>query len=216
MDGEIAFSIGASVSCRDGACGDLRRLVVDPIARTVTHLVVEPHHHRFGGRLVPVKLAESADEQEVRLSLTLEQFEKLDPAEEDRFLPGGDGYGYEPRHLMLMPYVSLGMASVIEMGPPATSPRMAHPDRVPTDEVEVRRGDHVYATDGVIGKVRGLAVDPRDHQVTHVLLEEGHLWGKKEVAIPIGAVRYLDGDVRLNLSQSEVEKLPPVELEEQG
>jgi hypothetical protein len=61
-------------------------------------------------------------------------------------------------------------------------------DRVPVGEVEVRRGDHVDATDGAIGRVQGLVIDPSDHHVTHVLLDEGHLWGEKRVAIPISAV----------------------------
>jgi hypothetical protein len=87
-------------------------------------------------------------------------------------------------------------------------------DRVPAGEVEVRRGDQVHATDGPIGKVQGLIVDPRDHHVTHVLLDEGHLWGKKTVAIPIGAVTGVDDGVELNLTKDEVRDLPPVDLAE--
>ena len=41
------FTIGAEVSCSDGACGKVSRVVVDPVARTVTHLVVDrPAWHR--------------------------------------------------------------------------------------------------------------------------------------------------------------------------
>jgi hypothetical protein len=36
------FITGSSVSCSDGPCGELTRVVVDPAARTVTHLVVGP------------------------------------------------------------------------------------------------------------------------------------------------------------------------------
>ena len=39
-----------------------------------------------------------------------------------------------------------------------------------------------------IGKVEGLVIEPTHGHVTHVLLQEGHLWGRKEVAIPIGSV----------------------------
>ena len=87
-----------------------------------------------------------------------------------------------------------------------------HHDRVPVGEVEVRRGEHVHATDGEIGRVQGLVIDPSDHHVTHVLLDEGHLWGQKQVAIPIGAVTSVDDGVRLNLTKDEVRDLPPVEL----
>jgi uncharacterized protein YrrD len=77
----------------------------------------------------------------------------------------------------------------------------------------VRRGEHVHASDGAIGHIQGLVIDPSDHHVTHVLLQEGHLWGKKEVAIPIGAVEEVAEDgVRLGLSREQVRELPPVEV----
>jgi hypothetical protein len=52
-------------------------------------------------------------------------------------------------------------------------------------------------------------VDPSNHQVTHVLLDEGHLWSKKEVSIPISAVTEVDHGVRLSLSKAEIAELPP-------
>ena len=59
MSETTEFIIGSAVSCSDGACGELRRVVVDPVARALTHLVVEPGHRRGTGRLVPVDLADS-------------------------------------------------------------------------------------------------------------------------------------------------------------
>ena len=38
------FKIGTAVSGSDGPIGKLTRVVVDPIARVVTHLMVEPAH----------------------------------------------------------------------------------------------------------------------------------------------------------------------------
>jgi hypothetical protein len=49
--------------------------------------------------------------------------------------------------------------------------------------------------------------------VTHVLLDEGHLWGQKRVAIPIGAVKDVDDGVRLSLTMDEVRDLPPIDLD---
>lgn len=80
----------------------------------------------------------------------------------------------------------------------------------------MRRCDHVHATDGEIGLVEGLVIDPDDHQVTHVLLQEGHLWGRKEVAIPIGAVTGIEAGIRLNISKQQVESLPPVAIDHVG
>ena len=98
----------------------------------------------------------------------------------------------------------------------ADRPVVVTNDRVPLGEVEVRRGEHVFATDGAIGRVRGLVIHPDDHCVTHVLLDEGHLWGQKRVAVPISAVKDVAAGVQLNLTKDEVRDLPPVEVDEQG
>ena len=207
MAEETVFTIGVDAVCTDGVCGEVIRVVVDPVARTVTHLVVEPKHRLDVGRLVPLGLAD-ATAGEIRLRCTLADFEKLEPAEETQFLPGTPGYpGYDPEQVLSMPYYGMG-------GSGTYVPQTVTYDAVPLDEVEVRRGEHVHATDGHIGKVQGLVIDPDSHRVTHVLLQEGHLWGRKEVAIPISAVTGISQDgIRLNLTKQEVQHLPAVDID---
>ena len=76
----------------------------------------------------------------------------------------------------------------------------------------MRRGDRVHATDGEIGKVEGLVVDAHGGHVTHVVLQEGHVWGRKDVAIPIGAVTRMDEGVTVSMSKHEIGALPAVDL----
>ncbi len=205
-----SFTIGADASCTDGGCGKVTCVVVNPVTRAVTHLVVEPKHHYDRGRLVPVDLVDATTD-EVRLRCTLAEFEELDPAEETQFLPGTPGYpGYDPEQVMFMPYYGMGMGMA---GAGAYGPQTVTYDAIPLDEVEVRRGDHVHATDGHIGRVQGLVIKPDNHHVTHVLLQEGHLWDRKEVAIPIGAVIGVDDGIRLNLTKQQVQDLPPVDIQ---
>ncbi len=217
MNKPTEFTIGNEVSCSDGVCGDLRRVVVDPVARTLTHLVVEPKHGREKGRLVPVALASSTG-QGVLLACTRPEFENLEEAEETQLLPGGAGQsGYRQEEVLSWPYyglrgAALSMGGSVMMRDP--EPLVVTNNRVPLGEVEVRRRDHVFATDGAIGRVQGLVIHPGDHCVTHVLLDEGHLWGQKRVAIPISAVKDAADGVRLNLSKDEVRDLPPVEVDE--
>jgi sporulation protein YlmC with PRC-barrel domain len=210
------FTIGSEVACSDGVCGELRRVVVDPIAKTLTHLVVEPTRGHGPSRLVPVGLVDSAGHA-IRLRCSIAEFDVLEPAEETRFLPGARGqWGFGQDDLLSWPYYGLGMGGVGMGGPAGTDSGAITLENVPAGEVGVHRGEPVHATDGTIGRVQGLVVDPRDHHVTHVLLDEGHLWGKKEVAIPIGAVTSLDDGVRINLTKDDVRDLPPVELESEA
>ena len=83
-------------------------------------------------------------------------------------------------------------------------------DVVPLGATDIDRGEPVHALDGEIGRVHGCQVDPDNHRVTHVLLGEGHLWGKKEVAIPASAVTKVENGIWLNLTKKQVEDLPPV------
>src|SRR2546430_16938268 len=90
------FAMGARASCSDGFCGEVRRTILDPAARTITHLVVQPGHHNAEGRLVPIELADATG-GEISLRCTLAEFERLEPAE-GVGLAGGMGYGggYRP------------------------------------------------------------------------------------------------------------------------
>ena len=53
------FAIRATASCPGGVRGEVSRMIVDPAARTVTHLVIEPTHRREPGRLVPFRLVDT-------------------------------------------------------------------------------------------------------------------------------------------------------------
>lgn len=208
--GEVArFNIGAEVLASDGVCGELTRVIVDPVARAITHLVVTPKHHGGLGRLVPVELVE-VDGDQLRLNCSAAQFHELEESADIQVLPESSGvWGYGPGQVFTWPYYGLGMGGGMGLAG-RTAPIVV--DRVPLGEVSVRRGDHVHASDGWIGSVQGLVIDPEDHHVTHVLLQEGHLWGRKQVAIPIGATSRMEIGIRVQLTKQEVHDLPPVDL----
>ena len=44
MTESAQITIGAEVSCTDGVCGEVSRVVVDPVAKALTHLVVKPQY----------------------------------------------------------------------------------------------------------------------------------------------------------------------------
>ena len=98
----------------------------------------------------------------------------------------------------------MGIGMGLGHGPPIVAS-----DNVPEGESEVARHEPVHAVDGEVGQLNGFAVDSADHRVTHVLLREGHLWGRREVAIPVSAVVSMENGISLNLTKKQVEELPP-------
>lgn len=212
MTRSTVLSIGTTVTCEDGTCGELRKLVVDPAAGTVTHLVVEPEHRRGTGHLVPVRLLRTTT-PELELTCTHEEFLALDPAEESQFIPAAPGsWGYGDEQVLTWPYYGVSSMGGLGLGGIAAGPQLIVEDRVPFGEIEVRRGEPVHATDGDIGKVQGLVIDTDDRHVSHVLLQEGHLWGSKTVAIPFSAVQSVDSGVVIDLTTQQVKDLPSVDV----
>jgi sporulation protein YlmC with PRC-barrel domain len=203
MPESTPLTIGAKANCSDGVCGRVTQLVIDPLDDEVTHVIVEPEHREGLGRLVPVGSVEpSRDGIAIRYSRA--EFEKLPRAEVTRFLPGSEGEepSDDAEQQLTWPYFG-GNTTL-----PVTD------DTLPVGEVAVRRGEEVHATDGAIGEVEGMVVDPRNRHATHVLLKEGHLFGRKEVGIPISAVTHVDENgIRLSLSKRDVEELPAVDFE---
>src|SRR5689334_842367 len=185
------FTLGARASCPDGFCGVVSGTIVDPAARTVTHLVTEPENGAVA-RLVPINLVEGTAD-DVRLRCTLDEFGRLDPAEK---VIGDTWSG-------AVDYSSRGL------GQGRRRPLVVE-HAVPLGETEVERHQSVHAVDGEIGQVEGFVVDPADNRVTHVLLQEGHMWGRKEVAIPVSAIASVDAGIRLNITKQQVEDLPPL------
>jgi sporulation protein YlmC with PRC-barrel domain len=211
MKEEVLFTIGADVSCNDGHCGQVRCVVIDPVAEEVTHLVVEAEHRVGLGRLVPLDLIDTAG-ADIALHCDLAAFEKLDLAEETQFMPGSFAYAtYGPGQAVSWPHYGLGPIGGLGTGNAAQAVTY---DTLPLGEVAVHRGEPVHASDGEIGRVQGLVIDRVSHHVSHVLLQEGHLWGRKDVAIPIRAVTGLDGGIRLNLTKEQVEDLPSVDFDQ--
>lgn len=164
------------------------------------------------GRLVPTGFVDSSTET-VILRCTLEEFDRLPAAEETEFLP--EPIGLTSAQALRWPYYTLGLG-----GP--TSPAgydgetgydTVTYDKIPLGEVGIRRGDAVHATDGEIGHVQGLVIDPGTHGVTHVLLREGHLWGRRDVTIPIGSVTDLTFGVHVGLTRDQIGDLPDLRVD---
>jgi sporulation protein YlmC with PRC-barrel domain len=204
----IPFRIGADASCTDGDCGQVSRIIVTPVTRKVTHLAVDPKHRHGPGRLVPVDLVDATTGQ-IQLRCTLAEFQTLPPAQEAESVRGLDPTGSPNAPKQVNYFVWMHMAR--DPGK-SEAPQQVWVNSVPSGEVDIRRELTVCATDGEIGQVQGLIVEPGGHQVTHVLLQEGQMRGRKEVAIPIDAVTKIGTlIIHLSLTRHQVKDLPPVE-----
>jgi hypothetical protein len=211
--------IGSSTVGSDGYRGEVLALVVDPAARTVTHLVVEPHGRAGLARLVPLDLVDLADPADlagappgqVRLRCTEAEFMSLEPAEETvaEFVPG------YPDPVQLLPPGWRGTGGpTADGGTILRIPEKETVDVIPTGEVEEHRGDRVHATDGEAGYLRAVRIESGSGRVTHVVIRHGHAWGRTDTAIPAEMVAsFGDDGIRLSIARRQIEDLPPGDLD---
>jgi len=201
--GEITLVIGAPARCSDGFPGELRHLIVDPAARAVTHLVIEPereHGTGFGlARLVPLDHVRITGD-EIELDYTEAEFKDLSPAEEAlaeyvpvQLLPASQGWRTAGEETLAGDQIE-PVREVDEV------------DLIPEDEVEESRGDHIHATDGHVGQLHGLRVDADGGRITQVIVKR-HPWSRKELAIPAGKVAGFDDGIQLSITKREVQAL---------
>ncbi|HEV3364627.1 MAG TPA: hypothetical protein VG795_10925, partial [Acidimicrobiia bacterium] len=190
----MELRIGAPVDCSDKTCGTLTRVVADPRTWAVTHLVVEPPGGHVLARLVPIDLVAEAGKR-VALTSTQDQWRRLPYVEEVQFVrdPGSGSWG----QLILWPLV----------GPLGGADLPVVIEHLPPGQVEMSGANHIRSSDGPIGRVDGVVVDP-DYRLTHILLQEGHLWRKKEVAIPARSVDALTDEIHVALSKHDIVDLP--------
>jgi sporulation protein YlmC with PRC-barrel domain len=221
----MRLEIGNRVRCADGVYGELADIVIDPIEKRVTHLVVQPE--QGVSRLVPIQLAKGRDgvRREIELECTLDEAQGFESVHEAAYFRLGESPAEDPdwdvgvENVLALPYYA-GLDAGLVVSPYAgelDSGVTVDYDRVPKGEVEVRRASAVISADGhSLGEVDGFVVDGDEH-ITHFVLERGHLWGRKEVTIPIGAVARVETDaVHLALSKDEVGALPTVHVGRDG
>ncbi|HWG09162.1 MAG TPA: hypothetical protein VN672_09155 [Solirubrobacteraceae bacterium] len=193
--------------------GKVADVVIDPARRCVTHLVVQPRHQVavVGSRLVPVELVDSTEGQaEIALRCTLADVRELEPVEGLASFPGAypvddPNWDVGVSRVLSVPYYEQSGLD----GPDYPADVEMTYDRIPKDAVEIRRSSLVVSADEhQLGRVGAFILDQED-MVTHFVLKRGHLWGRRDVTIPISAVTEIATDeVTLGLTKDQVAALP--------
>lgn len=208
----MKIPLKAQVSCTDGVYGRSAYVLMNPILDQITHLVVKADASPHTEFIVPIDVVSATTADTIELQCSKAALEKMNPFIQTRFieepvteetLPGsyglGDYYGWGDYYYW--PYVS-----------PDRMIRLSVKDRqIPLGEVAVQRGTRVEATDGYVGKIDEFLVSPEGGHITHLIMREGHLWGQKDVTIPISAIGETSEEtMHLNLSKHQIKSLPTI------
>ena len=205
------LTLNSTIIGSDGCEFGLDDVVIDPLSRTVTHVVLTHGHGHRQPRLVPVDDLDVGPDR-ARVACDEGSFEGYPMIQEWDYVRFGE-----------FPVAQPGWATGIEQvyGMAYYGADFANGwyddhftlgwHRIPPGEVEIRRRSTVRAADGrEVGTVEGFVCDDT-HHVTHLVLEHGRFFGHRDITIPVGQVDRLENDeVHLAMSEDEIRKLPSV------
>jgi hypothetical protein len=208
------------VHCLDGPYGDLADVIIDPSTRRLTHFVIQAKHHDGVARLVPTQGAQDhRGSAGLRLRWTIADLASCDSIEESAFLeqwqPAPAVVGWDLGIQDMFPLPEAGNLGAQALGAGAGPGYDQHVvlryHRIPKGEVEIRHDSPVTSCDGHhLGHVVGFVID-EDRRILQLVIEHGHLWGKRQLAIGSAAIQRLETDaITLSLSSHAVGELKPL------
>ena len=182
------FNLKARIQGKDGECGTLAGLVVDSEARVVTALIIQRGHLLAQRRVVPISTVQSAQEDDVYLSLGSYE---LDQYPEYRLVEFEE------------PIVELNQKQPAEIVAPFGLHGVTEPT-VPTRKLKVREGIGagykviepgmvLKNLDGKVGKAARVAVDGEHHSITYLVARRGLVF-PEYLVIPVTMIDEVSED----------------------
>jgi sporulation protein YlmC with PRC-barrel domain len=205
---KMEIPLGAKVECKNGVFGHSEFLLINPVNEKVSNLVVKKDSSHGEEYVVPIKFLIKTTANTIQLRCSKAELEEMNPfchtdyIEErvpDKDCGPGGVQGAGP--LYYMPYVTCEKTI-----------RVADEhEEIPAGEMAVRRGTRVEAKDGFVGRVDEFVVNPKNGHITHLVMRQGHLWGDKDILIPVSKMSGSNQDtVHLEMDKKEIESLPNV------
>lgn len=200
------ISLDAEVHCTDGAGGRSVALVLNPVTRVATHVVVKTKEHDHDQRLLPLDYITGGAADRIGVRCSRQELDELPPFMKmartqetglDRTsaqaLMGSEaqsGLSFQDFN-----FASAGQTEVIEQ------------EAIPETELAVRHGIPVEAADHTVGQLEEFDVNLQTGEIMFLVLKEGHLL-KKEVPVPVDQIdRIGEEAVHLKLTKDQVEHL---------
>jgi hypothetical protein len=195
----LDIPIDVEVKCCGRNCGRSTHIVLNPVTKEITHLVVKQRTFPHTERLVPVDLVAESTSRLIRLRCDIPDLDAMEEFVETQFVESTE------RRIFGGPYTMWPYTYTTEEHIPHDH------ERIPVGELAIRRGARVVAQDGQVGRVDEFVVDQRSEHITHLVMREGHLWNERDVTIPVSCIDHFDeSTVYLTIDKASVAALPVV------
>jgi uncharacterized protein YrrD len=184
---EYDFNFKAEVHCRDGQCGKLTGVVVNPEALQVTDLIVESGFFMKQGRVLPLHLVERATEESIYLSISTAEVEDYPGYYVMEYDEPVTGLEYQTAKVVT-PYGAYGPTE-------ATVPMIRRKIRegIVSGQQVIEEGMPVNDLHNAIGKIDRVVVDGGSEKITHLVVHRGLIF-KDQLSIPFSMIENIGKD----------------------
>jgi uncharacterized protein YrrD len=210
---------GTDVLAADGQkVGEVDRVVLDPISKEVTHLVIEKGFLLKTEKVIPISVVGPATDETVTSWQQSDEIDAFPDLVEEEYVAATRKDDLEMRER-----VPAGPARPLYPYPPFVLPGEVSgrgmfrvPDyvmhveqNIPDGTVALEAGAHVVSSDGdTLGDIERILVDPETEYATHLVISEGFL-EKTRKLVPTSWIGRLGEDtVELTLEADVIHELP--------
>jgi hypothetical protein len=173
-------------------------LIVEALARRLTHIVVQDDTVPAVEHLVPVARVAGTTHERVTLDCTRETLAALEPFAEARYI-SSNASDEEPFYAV-DPFAQFEAEHI----PMVT-------EHIPPGELAIQRDAQVMASDGPAGELTAFVVEGASGGISSIIVQLGHWLTRREQAIPIAVVEQIDsGTLYLTLARDQIVTLPAI------
>ncbi len=169
----------------DHPCGRTTSILIERQTQRVTHLVVKEVSASHVERLVPIEAVAKTSPDGVRLRCSRDEFRRMDPFVE-----------IDSRPEMIPDYENAaGVAWMIPYVPLRRVWIETRSKQIPCGDVALQHGVRVQASDGPVGIVTALKVEPASKRVKQLVIEPSLPWDHRQIVVPVSQIEQAQENV---------------------
>lgn len=204
------IALDVDVRCLDGVGGESAAVVLNPVTKVISAIVVKTKGHGHPEVLVPIASITDGSVKQIGVKCTLEELGNLSPFMK-KVRVETQGLDKMDAQALMGSESQSGVAYQDFSFAGGGATEMVDEEAIAETDLAVRTGTPVYATDDEVGQVDRFFVAADSGEIQHLVLLEKHLLSKKNFVVPADQIdRIGEEAVHLKLSKHEIEQLPRV------
>ena len=169
----------------DHPCGRTTSILINRQTQRVTHLVVKEVPASRVERLVPIEAVKKTSPAAVHLRCSRDEFSRMEPfVEIDSRTEMIPDYENAAGVAWMTPYVPLRQVRI-----------ETRSKKIPCGDVALQHGVRVQASDGSMGIVTGLRVEPASKRVKRLVVEPSLPLAHEQIVVPITLIERAEENI---------------------